>query len=90
MRRNPRCADSIEQTPGDLAADAFAPKLRTHKLKGDLDGVWACSAGLDVRVHRVKLGKRGGDYSVGNTAVSCSTHNRQRGCKEVVEYWNQE
>jgi mRNA-degrading endonuclease YafQ of YafQ-DinJ toxin-antitoxin module len=33
-----------------LAADAFDTKLKTHKLKGDLAGVWACSAGRDLRV----------------------------------------
>ena len=34
----------------NLAVDAFAPRLRTHKLKGGLDGVWACSAGYDLRI----------------------------------------
>jgi len=24
-----------------------------------------------------------------NTVLSCSRHNRQRGCKEVVKYWTQ-
>ena len=28
----------------------FDPRLKTHKLTGDLDGVWACSAGYDWRV----------------------------------------
>lgn len=50
LKRNPQCAQSIEQTLDALAADAFAPKLRTHKLQGDLDGVWACSAGYDLRI----------------------------------------
>lgn len=42
LKRHPQCAQSIEETLDALSADAFAPKLRTHKLKGDLDGVWAC------------------------------------------------
>ena len=31
-----------------LAEDAFHPKLKTHKLKGDLLGSWSCSAGYDL------------------------------------------
>ena len=46
-----------------------------------------CSEEVDL--DRVKPGKRGGDYTVHNTVLSCSRHNRQRGCKEVVEYWKQ-
>lgn len=33
-----------------LAEDAYHPTLKTHKLKGDMDGSWACSAGYDLRV----------------------------------------
>lgn len=33
-----------------LEADAFAPVLKTHKLKGDLAGSYACSAGYDLRI----------------------------------------
>jgi mRNA interferase YafQ len=33
-----------------LAADAFHPQLKTHKLKGKLAGSWACSAGYDLRI----------------------------------------
>lgn len=33
-----------------LSDDAFDPRLKTHKLKGELDGVWACSAGYDLRI----------------------------------------
>ncbi len=33
-----------------LASDALHPQLRTHKLKGDLEGRWACSAGYDLRI----------------------------------------
>ena len=43
----------------------------------------------EVDLDRIKPGKRGGEYTVGNTVLSCSRHNRQRGCKEVVEYWKQ-
>lgn len=30
--------------------DAFHASLRTHKLKGKLEGSWACSAGYDLRI----------------------------------------
>ncbi len=43
----------------------------------------------EVDLDRVKPGKRGGEYSVENTVLSCSKHNRQRGCTEVVRYWDQ-
>jgi len=33
-----------------LETDAFDPRLRTHKLKGEMDGSWACSAGYDLRI----------------------------------------
>ena len=33
-----------------LAEDAFDPRLRTNKLKGKLEGSWACSAGYDLRI----------------------------------------
>ncbi|MBN2218057.1 MAG: hypothetical protein JW719_11850 [Pirellulales bacterium] len=46
-----------------------------------------CSSEVDL--DRVKPGKRGGEYTVENTVLSCSKHNRQRGCKEVVEFWRQ-
>lgn len=33
-----------------LAEDAFHPQLHTHKLSGQLQGSWACSAGYDLRI----------------------------------------
>ena len=33
-----------------LTADCFHPRLKTHKLKGELEGCWACSAGYDLRL----------------------------------------
>jgi mRNA-degrading endonuclease YafQ of YafQ-DinJ toxin-antitoxin module len=33
-----------------LADEPFAPLLRTHKLKGKLSGVWACSVGYEHRL----------------------------------------
>jgi addiction module RelE/StbE family toxin len=33
-----------------LSENAFDPRLKTHKLKGEWTGSWACSAGYDLRV----------------------------------------
>lgn len=42
-----------------------------------------------VDLDRVKPGKRLGEYSIENTVLSCSRHNRERGCLEVERYWSQ-
>jgi mRNA-degrading endonuclease YafQ of YafQ-DinJ toxin-antitoxin module len=41
---------SIRSTLSILQEDAFDPRLGSHKLKGDLAGLWACSAGYDRRI----------------------------------------
>jgi addiction module RelE/StbE family toxin len=33
-----------------LATDPFAPALKTHKLQGELRGLWACSVEYDCRI----------------------------------------
>jgi len=33
-----------------LAEDPFNPALKTHKLKGDLTGLWACTVEYDCRI----------------------------------------
>jgi mRNA interferase YafQ len=43
-------AESIRATAEALAEDAFQPSLKTHKLKGELAGSWACGAGYDLRI----------------------------------------
>lgn len=50
VKKNPSLADDIEAALELLAEDAFHPQLRTHKLKGPLEGSWACSAGYDLRI----------------------------------------
>ena len=48
-----RDAEGVQQLFAALALlenDAFQPQLKTHKLKGDLQGAWACSFGYDLRV----------------------------------------
>ena len=50
IKKHPHVADSLRSTLRQLSEDAFHPSLRTHKLKGDLEGSWACSAGYDLRI----------------------------------------
>jgi addiction module RelE/StbE family toxin len=50
LKKNPQSATDVEATLALLAEDAFDPRLKTHKLKGDFDGTWACSVGYDLRL----------------------------------------
>ena len=50
LKKRPQIADNLRATLELLAEDAFDARLKTHKLKGDLDGSWACSAGYDLRI----------------------------------------
>jgi mRNA-degrading endonuclease YafQ of YafQ-DinJ toxin-antitoxin module len=40
----------LKRALDQLTEDAFHPGLRTHKLKGEFEGRWACSAGYDLRI----------------------------------------
>jgi addiction module RelE/StbE family toxin len=48
--RRPKLKEDLEETLDLLVENPFASQLETHKLKGELMGSWACSAGYDVRV----------------------------------------
>ncbi len=50
LKKHPQRADVVEVTLFMLAEDAFDPRLKTHKLKGALEGIWSCSAGYDLRI----------------------------------------
>ena len=49
-KKHPDVAEDLRATLKMLSVNAFQPQLRTHKLKGELDGSWACSVGYDLRV----------------------------------------
>ena len=49
-RKNSDAAEDLRATLELLGQDAFDSRLKTHKLKGDLAGSWACSAGYDLRI----------------------------------------
>jgi mRNA interferase YafQ len=50
LKRDPELADGVRETLEILSEDAFDPRLKTHKLKGEFDGSWACSVGYDLRI----------------------------------------
>ncbi|MEH2411331.1 type II toxin-antitoxin system RelE/ParE family toxin [Nostoc sp.] len=49
-RRNPQLRSLVEQTLQQLAEDPFDASLRTHKLKGDLLGICACSIDHNIPI----------------------------------------
>jgi addiction module RelE/StbE family toxin len=49
-RRQPGLRARAEHTLRQLATDPFHPSLHSHKLKGELAGVWACTVDYDNRI----------------------------------------
>ncbi|HSR17291.1 MAG TPA: type II toxin-antitoxin system mRNA interferase toxin, RelE/StbE family [Ignavibacteriaceae bacterium] len=49
-KNDPTLKDKIIATMNMLQEDPFHPKLKTHKLKGILEGIWACSIEYDTRI----------------------------------------
>lgn len=50
VKKRPEAAAAIRETLVQLEADAFDPRLRTHKLRGELAECWSCTAGYDLRI----------------------------------------
>ena len=50
IKKHPEIGPTLEATFEALMEDAFQVLLKTHKLKGELAGSWACSAGYDLRL----------------------------------------
>ena len=50
LRKHSERVSAIEETLTVLATDPFNIRLETYKLKGRLEGAWACSAGYDLRI----------------------------------------
>lgn len=50
IKRDRALAAAVQSTLKQLADDAFHPSLKTHKLKGNLSGSWACSVEYDLRI----------------------------------------
>lgn len=49
-RKKPELEAKIFLTLERLMADPFDPALKAHKLKGHLEGLWACWVEYDCRV----------------------------------------
>ena len=62
IKRQPSLRNEFELTLNLLEQDAFAPSLETHKLKGKLAGLWACSAdtisALSLTLFRSKVSRK--------------------------------
>lgn len=50
VKKYPHIAKDIQATLELLSEDAFNPLLKTHKLKGELKGSWACSVSYELRI----------------------------------------
>ena len=50
ISKKPFLKTAIEEAILRLEEDAFAPRLKTHKLSGNLYGYLACSCGYDCRI----------------------------------------
>jgi len=50
VKKNPSAPADIQAALKLLSDDALHVQLKAHKLKGTLEGFWACSAGYDLRI----------------------------------------
>jgi addiction module RelE/StbE family toxin len=50
VRRNALLQKQVEQTLKLMQEDTFAPSLMVHRLKGEYEGLRACSCGYDCRI----------------------------------------
>ncbi|HAC62837.1 MAG TPA: plasmid stabilization protein [Cyanothece sp. UBA12306] len=50
IRQNPQMRKVVEETLQQLTDDLFYSILRTHKLKGQLEGKWSCSIDYSYRI----------------------------------------
>lgn len=50
VKKNPQLQGKILEILEFLANDPFNPSLKSHKLTGQLEGLWACSVAYDCRV----------------------------------------
>ncbi|MGC8785405.1 MAG: type II toxin-antitoxin system YafQ family toxin [Armatimonadota bacterium] len=49
-RRHPQLLEKLQRVLEQLSVDPFQTQLRTHKLRGELEGVWACWIERDIRL----------------------------------------
>ncbi|MEG4282272.1 type II toxin-antitoxin system mRNA interferase toxin, RelE/StbE family [Microcoleus sp. A006_D1] len=49
-KKNPQLKAQIAKVLRLLADDPFTPSLKSHKLGGELAGLWSCSVAYDCRI----------------------------------------
>ena len=49
-RRDPLLRERIFDVLAILVENPFEPRLKTHKLRGQLEGLWACWVEYDCRI----------------------------------------
>jgi mRNA-degrading endonuclease YafQ of YafQ-DinJ toxin-antitoxin module len=50
VKKDRHKAKALQGASELLTEDAFSPRLKIHKLKGELEGSWACSASYNLRI----------------------------------------
>jgi mRNA interferase YafQ len=50
IKKNPQLQQKILAVITLLGDDPFAPSLKSHKLTGQLDGLWSCTVNYDCRL----------------------------------------
>lgn len=50
VKKTPQLQDKILAVLEILSNDPFTPALKSHKLTGQLEGLWACSVAYDCRI----------------------------------------
>jgi addiction module RelE/StbE family toxin len=62
-KKDREASERLRDTLALLAEDAFDPRLKTHKLAGELEGCWACTVTYDLRLV-FEIGKFDGQDAV--------------------------
>lgn len=50
VRKNPQLKPKIFSVLKQLAENPFMSSLKSHKLSGNLEGLWSCSVSYDCRI----------------------------------------
>ncbi len=56
-KKNPQHAEGLKNALRLLETDLYHPRLKTHNLRGKLEGSLACSTGYDLRIIRYCFGR---------------------------------
>lgn len=74
VKNNTSRQQHIEAILIKMSEDVYASSLATHKLSGELMGLWACSCGYDCRiVFSIEIDKSSGQEVI--LLLDIGTHN---------------